>query len=100
VCLGTDGYHTPPALLDAARRAFARCGDIDVDTPFAGCYVPLRHYRRNPAVTALMVEIRRDTYLTEPAGPPTAGFDTVTTALTGLLATNELRDGDSDRGRR
>jgi N-formylglutamate amidohydrolase len=89
VCLGTDAYHTPPALRDAARRAFTRCGDIDVDTPFAGCYVPLRHYRRNRAVTALMLEIRRDTYLTEPAGPPTAGLDTVAAALTGLLAAGE-----------
>jgi len=63
VCLGTDPYHTPAALLDTARPLFARCGDTALDTPFAGCYVPLRHYQRCAAVSALMVEIRRDTDL-------------------------------------
>jgi hypothetical protein len=32
-----------------------------------------------------MVEIRRDTYLVEPAGPPTGGLETVSRALAGLL---------------
>jgi N-formylglutamate amidohydrolase len=85
ICLGTDPDHTPAGLLDMARRVLARCGDIGVDTPFAGCYVPLRHHRRRRAVTALMVEIRRDTYLTEPAGPPTGGLDAVVDALTVLV---------------
>jgi hypothetical protein len=44
-----------------ARAAFAGCGDIDINTPFAGCYVPLRHYRVDPRVTAVMIEARRDT---------------------------------------
>jgi N-formylglutamate deformylase len=65
VCLGTDPYHTPPALLDTARPLFARCGDTALNTPFAGCYVPLRHHHRCAPVHALMVEIRRDT----PLGP-------------------------------
>jgi N-formylglutamate deformylase len=60
VCLGTDPYHTPPVLLDTARALFARCGDTALNTPFAGCYVPLRHHRRCAAVAALMVELRRD----------------------------------------
>ncbi len=85
VCLGTDSFHTPPDLLVAARAAFAGYGDTDLDTPFAGCYVPLAHYRRSPTVAALMVEIRRDTYLTEPAGPPTAGLDRCAAALAALV---------------
>jgi N-formylglutamate amidohydrolase len=60
VCLGTDAAHSPPHLVEAAREALAGCGDIALDTPFAGCYVPLAHYRRNPAVTGLMIELRRD----------------------------------------
>jgi hypothetical protein len=32
-----------------------------------------------------MVEIRRDTYMIEPGGPPTAGIDTVIAALTSLV---------------
>jgi N-formylglutamate deformylase len=85
ICLGTDPFHTPAALLDAARDAFAGCGTVDVDTPFAGCYVPLAHYRREPAVRALMVEIRRDVYMREPGGEPTDGIHAVVAALTRLV---------------
>jgi N-formylglutamate amidohydrolase len=84
-CLGTDPVHTPPALLDAARGAFSGRGSLALNTPFAGCYVPLKHYRREPAVSALMVEIRRDTYLVEPGGAPTDGIDGVVEALTALI---------------
>lgn len=86
ICLGTDPFHTPPELVDAARTAFDGIGDIALDTPFGGCYVPLRHYRRQPAVTAVMVEIRRDTYLTEPGGQPSANIDRLVNALATLVA--------------
>jgi N-formylglutamate deformylase len=91
ICLGTDETHTPATLLAAARTALAPCGDLALNTPFAGCYVPLRHYGSNPAVAALMVEIRRDTYLTEPAGPPTPGLDRLATALARLIDTCQPR---------
>lgn len=61
VCLGTDAVHTPPGLVAAAEAAFDSF-TVARDTPFAGCYVPLKHYGSEPAVTALMVELRRDTY--------------------------------------
>jgi N-formylglutamate amidohydrolase len=85
ICLGTDPFHTPPELIAAARAAFADFGDVELDTPFAGCYVPLKHYRRQPAVTGIMVEFRRDTYLDEPAGPPTGAIERVISALADLL---------------
>ncbi|GII22724.1 N-formylglutamate amidohydrolase [Planosporangium mesophilum] len=85
VCLGVDEFHTPPQLLSVAEAAFSSCGSIAVNTPFAGCYVPLKHYGTQRAVTALMVEIRRDTYMTEPGGPPTAGIDRIVEALTHLV---------------
>jgi N-formylglutamate deformylase len=87
ICLGTDSFHTPPELVRAAQDAFADFGDIDLDTPFVGCYVPLKHYRQQAAVTALMVEIRRDTYMSEPGGPPTEGIDRLATALAELVDT-------------
>ncbi|GII52430.1 hypothetical protein Pth03_08190 [Planotetraspora thailandica] len=87
ICLGTDEFHTPPELVRAARDAFAGLGDIDQDTPFAGCYVPLKHYRQQPAVTALMIEIRRDIYMSEPGGPPTENADRLATALADLVDT-------------
>ena len=65
VCLGTDAFHTPPALLAVASAAF-REFPVERDTPFAGCYVPLVHYGVSAAVSALMIEIRRDLYVGVP----------------------------------
>jgi N-formylglutamate amidohydrolase len=85
VCLGTDPFHTPPWLLAKAREMFAACGDLGENTPFAGCYVPLGHFEKDPRVSALMVEIRRDIYMVEPGGPPTDGITAVSGSLTALI---------------
>lgn len=84
VCLGTDPFHTPEPLIAAARSAF---GDTGLNSPFAGCYVPLAYYHRDPAVQALMVEIRRDQYMIEPGGAPTGGLDRIARALATLVDT-------------
>ncbi len=63
ICVGTDAFHTAPELSSAATSAMtaaAPTGDVGLDSPFAGCYVPLDQYERNPAVQAVMLEIRRD----------------------------------------
>lgn len=63
VCLGTDPFHTPTQLVAAAKRAFAAAvpeGEVGIDSPFSGCYVPLDRYGTDRAVTALMLELRRD----------------------------------------
>ncbi|MFJ8187499.1 N-formylglutamate amidohydrolase [Streptomyces sp. NPDC096105] len=85
VCLGTDSFHTPPALLTAAREAFAPCGETGLDSPFAGTYVPLDFYGTRAEVSALMVEIRRDTYMTEPGGPAHEGLPRLALALAALI---------------
>jgi N-formylglutamate deformylase len=85
ICLGTDAFHTPRWLLAAARAAFQNRGDVGLDSPFAGCYVPLRHYGTHRAVGALMIEIRRDAYMNEPGGAPTSGLDRVAAALAELI---------------
>ncbi|MGW3171420.1 N-formylglutamate amidohydrolase [Streptomyces sp. NPDC001153] len=85
VCLGTDAFHTPPELTEAARTAFADCGGIGLDSPFAGTYVPLEFYGTDARVGALMVEIRRDTYMAEPGGPAGQGLDRLATALAALV---------------
>ncbi|MEV1067685.1 N-formylglutamate amidohydrolase [Streptomyces sp. NPDC050263] len=85
VCLGTDAFHTPPELLAAARRAFAEIGETGLDSPFAGTYVPLEHYGKEPRVSALMVEIRRDTYMSEPGGPAGPGLTRLASALAALV---------------
>jgi N-formylglutamate amidohydrolase len=85
VCLGTDSFHTPPELVTLAEKAFAGLGGVGIDSPFAGAYVPLRYYEREPGVAALMVEIRRDQYMTEPGGAVGPGFARLVAALTLLV---------------
>ncbi|MFE0202258.1 N-formylglutamate amidohydrolase [Streptomyces sp. NPDC058985] len=85
VCLGTDSFHTPPGLLAAARAAFEPCGETGLDSPFGGTYVPLDFYGRRHEVRALMVEIRRDTYMTEPGGPAGPGLSRLAESLTALV---------------
>jgi N-formylglutamate amidohydrolase len=83
--VGTDSFHTPPELVALAEKAFAGVGAVGIDSPFSGAYVPLRYYEREPQVTALMVEIRRDTYMNEPGGPAGPGFSRLVSALTALV---------------
>lgn len=85
VCLGTDPFHTPPELTAAAGAAFSGFGGTGVDSPFSGTYVPLKHYGTDRRVTALMIEIRRDTYMTEPGGPAGPGLDLLAAALAELV---------------
>ncbi|MBV1851795.1 N-formylglutamate amidohydrolase [Catellatospora tritici] len=84
VCLGTDSAHTPPWLVEAARSAFADY-DAAFDSPFAGCYVPLKHHGKDTRVHGLMIELRRDGYSVEPGGPPTEGLAAVGAALARLV---------------
>ncbi|MFF0588230.1 N-formylglutamate amidohydrolase [Streptomyces sp. NPDC003781] len=85
VCLGTDAFHTSPGLLAAAREAFAPCGETGLDSPFGGTYVPLDFYGTRAEVGALMVEIRRDTYMTEPGGPAGPGLSRLAGSLAALV---------------
>ncbi|WP_189857717.1 N-formylglutamate amidohydrolase [Streptomyces poonensis] len=85
VCLGHDDFHTPADLLEQARKAFAGFGGTGVNSPFAGTYVPLRYYGNDPRVSALMIEIRRDVYMSEPGGPAGPGLDEVAGALAQLV---------------
>ncbi|MEU9234165.1 N-formylglutamate amidohydrolase [Streptomyces subrutilus] len=84
ICLGTDPFHTPAGLLAAAEEAFAGFGGTGLDTPFAGTYVPLEYYGKDSRVEALMVEIRRDVYMSEPGGPAGPGLVALAAALAEL----------------
>ncbi|SDJ50725.1 N-formylglutamate amidohydrolase [Streptomyces indicus] len=85
VCLGVDAFHTPPGLLAAAEEVFARFGGTAVNSPFAGTYVPLRFHGREERVQALMIEIRRDLYMSEPGGPAGEGLRELGAALAELV---------------
>ena len=78
ICVGTDSYHTPPALADALERTFAQEGlVVQRDDPFSGTIVPLDYYRLDPRVMSVMIEVRRGLYCDEDTGQPNADFDVV-----------------------
>jgi len=69
VCIGTDSFHTPADLTSTFVRELELAGfDVGINTPFAGALVPLKHYRQDRRVTALMIELRRDLYMNEASG--------------------------------
>ena len=78
ICIGTDDFHTPDELRDAAVELFKAAGfSVAVNSPFAGAMVPAEFYRSDKRVLALMVEVRRDLYLDEKTAKKLQGFQKV-----------------------
>jgi len=64
LCVGSEPFHASAALLDTVAESFPNL-EARANTPFAGAYVPLKHYQTDARVSSVMLEIRRDVYLTE-----------------------------------
>lgn len=94
LCIGTDPTHTPDWLIDAARGAFASLGEIGVNTPYAGTYVPLRYYGRDQRISSVMIELRRDTHLADPCTPRADRVEDLGRALAALIDVVTERPGD------
>lgn len=87
ICIGTDVWHTPAWLGDELVAAASAAGfSVLVDRPFAGALVPLIHYRREPRVRAIMIEINRRLYMDERTGERLPSFDGVRNAISEMLA--------------
>lgn len=96
ICIGTDVFHTPAELEQAAVSLTQALGwSVTVNAPFAGALVPLRHYRRDARVQAIMIEVNRRLYMDEASGLPNAGFGacrkTLLQLLAGVMAANPRR---------
>jgi len=85
VCLGVDIDHTPAALRERSFRACSAIGEVVVNEPFAGSYVPLRHFGRDNRVSSVMVELRRDTYMRDDGTIDPVGARRVGDALAAIL---------------
>jgi len=86
ICIGTDGFHTPPWLVDVAAKIFRKYGfHVEVDRPFAGSIVPSSDYQRNSEVRSIMVEINRSTYMNEANGSKLPTFPAVAAAMKSAL---------------
>lgn len=76
ICIGTDAFHTPPALVEAFVAAFESSGcSVRLNSPFAGALVPMTHYQKDPRVKAVMIEVNRRLYLDETLGRALPAFD-------------------------
>ncbi len=90
ICIGTDPFHTPTGLVEPLQRALEMQGLMTaLNTPFAGALVPMKHYKKNARVAALMIEVRRDVYMNEASGLRNNSFEavrrTIRSALLGSL---------------
>ncbi|MCI4656874.1 N-formylglutamate amidohydrolase [Cryobacterium zhongshanensis] len=84
LCVGSEPFHASAALLDAVAESFPGL-ETRANTPFAGAYVPLKRYQTDARVSSVMLEIRRDVYLTEATlEVKPAGFAAVQESLQGL----------------
>jgi N-formylglutamate amidohydrolase len=64
ICIGTDGFHTPPQLVEALIDACAEFGwSVAVDRPNAGTLVPTQHWGKDERVSSVMIEVNRRLYL-------------------------------------
>lgn len=64
LCIGSDPFHASHELLAAVAESFPQL-ETSSNAPFAGAYVPLKHYHQDPRVNSVMLEIRRDVYMNE-----------------------------------
>jgi N-formylglutamate deformylase len=85
VCLGVDVDHTPPDLVERVTRACSLIGQVVINEPFTGSYIPLRHFGRDIRVTSVMVELRRDTYLRDDDSMDPEGARRISAALAAIL---------------
>lgn len=85
VCIGVDSFHTPQWLRNLALTSFTSLGEHVINEPYAGTYVPLPFYEREPRVTSVMMENREDVIFGE-------RIDSAARALTALIDGIEQRE--------
>ena len=71
LCIGYEPFHAREGLLAVVRDAFVGW-EVGENEPFHGAYVPLAYYGTDRRVQSVMLEIRRDTYLTADGSPDAA----------------------------
>ena len=65
ICIGTDLFHTPRILAEAAASLFSGMGySVRLNAPFSGTIVPSLYYLKEKKVRSVMIEVNRGLYLT------------------------------------
>ena len=77
ICIGTDEFHTPLSLQQAAKAESIKQGfKCNVNRPYSGSLVPSEFYRNNKNVYSIMIEINRRLYMNEETGKKRSNFKT------------------------
>jgi N-formylglutamate deformylase len=85
ICIGTDDFHTPPAVVRAMQDLFQSLGwTVAQNRPYAGTYIPLRFLHSDRRLLSIMVEVNRHLYMNKATGLKTDAFGTVGTKLAEL----------------
>jgi N-formylglutamate amidohydrolase len=62
--IGTDPFHTPQAIVDAAVDFFRQEGfTLGINRPYEGTMVPAKYFRKDNRVMSIMLEVNRKLYL-------------------------------------
>jgi N-formylglutamate deformylase len=79
ICIGTDHFHTPPALAQTFVQDFSNSGfSVALNDPFAGAIVPMKWYLKDSRVHSLMIELNRNLYMDELTGELRPSIDDLT----------------------
>lgn len=86
ICIGSDAFHTPPALTSLAVTLCREAGwTVALNRPFAGALVPMAYYGKDARVSGVMIEVNRRLYLDEQSGVRGSNFDRCQAALSEVL---------------
>jgi N-formylglutamate amidohydrolase len=92
ICLGTDDFHAPVELVEAAETLFSESGLITyLNKPYEGTYVPSMFLNKDSRVSSLMIEVNRKLFMDETTGKKTGTFNKVKTILFKLVQQYTLK---------
>lgn len=63
-CIDTDSFHTPERLTAACVSFLEHKGfSVKVNSPFSGAMIPMKYYRKDVRVSAIIIEVNKRLYM-------------------------------------
>ena len=104
-CIGTSAFHTPQPLVDRVVEVIRAFGfSVQVNHPFSGTMVPMKHYKKDKRVMSLMIEMNKRIYLKNNMTEKSDGFmmakKTCQQIITTLKTNYQMARGNKGRENR
>jgi N-formylglutamate amidohydrolase len=88
ICLGTDAFHTPSALIESARQAASKEGfTCQINRPFSGTVVPNRYLEKDKRIVSIRIEVNRSLYMDEDSAERSYRYDECKASLARIIET-------------